>query len=129
MAVAAEQVEQRWTSSTGIYGLVSIALVIVAWESDGGDRWDLPGLILGYIVRLLLTHTYAHYAARGVDGSWVRALWHELPVAAAGAPALVVAAIAALVDATDDMASGLALVACGLTLVAMQIAILRPAQA
>jgi hypothetical protein len=126
MAVAGERVERRWASATGIYGLVSICLVIVAWESDNGDRWDLPVLILSYILLLLLTHTYAEYAASGTEGSWTRALVSELPVAAGGIPALIVSFFAALADATDDVASGLALVACGLTLLAMQIAIIRP---
>jgi hypothetical protein len=129
MAVAGERVERRWASSTGIFGLVSICLVIVAWESDNGNRWDLPVLILSYIVLLLLTHTYAEYAASGVEGSWRRALASELPVAAGGVPALIVSFFAALANANDDMASGLALAACGLTLLAMQVVIIRPAGA
>lgn len=124
-----ERAQRRWASATSIYGLVSICLVIVAWESDGGDRWDLPSLILSYIVLLLLTHTYADYAASGVEGSWREAFVHELPVGAGGVPVLIVSLVAALANATDDTASGLALAACGLTLLAMQIAILRPAGA
>src|SRR6266540_1524350 len=109
MPMTAEKVARRWASSTAVYGLVSISLVIVAWESDGGDRWDLPYLILGYIVLLLLTHTYADFAASGVNSSWRRAFWHELPVTVGGVPALVVSFIAALANANDQTAAALAL--------------------
>jgi len=125
----AETTERRWATATGIYGLVSICLVIVAWESDGGKRWDLPALIISYIVLLLLTHTYAHYAAAGTEGSWRTAFIHELPVGASGVPALIVSVCAAVADVNDDLASGLALAACGITLLAMQVVILRPAHA
>jgi len=127
MAVAEERTRRRWAN--GVYGVVSICLVIVAWESDGGSRWDLPELILGYIVLLLLTHTYAEYAASGIKGSWLRAFLSEFPVGVGGVPALVVSFFAALANVNDDTASGLALAACGLTLLAMQIAIIRPAGA
>jgi hypothetical protein len=125
VATRVEATDQR-TFSGAIYGVVSVAAVVVAWESDG-DPWDLPGLILGYILILWLTHSYAHVAGSGIGGSWRVALRHELPVGAVGFPALAVASIGALMRWDDEPMSDVALIACAVTLVAIQTAVLRSA--
>src|SRR3982751_6662682 len=98
----------RWASATAIYGLVSVAVVIVAWESDQG-RWDLTLLIVGYLAVLWLTHSYARVVSAGPGGSWRQALSSELPVAVGGIPVLVVAVLGALVELDDEAMSTVAL--------------------
>jgi hypothetical protein len=124
MTFVSEAVRKRWASSIAIYGVVSIAIVIVAWESDGDD-WELPGLIVGYILLIWLTHTYARYVSEGVQGSWWSALREEFPVAAAGLPALVVSTIGAVAHANEPTEYSISLATCAITLVLMQIVILR----
>ena len=123
MAFITESVRKRWASSIAIYGVVSIAIVIVAWESDGDD-WELPGLIVGYMLLIWLTHTYARFVSEGLKGSWWKALRDELPVAAAGLPALAVSAIGAVAHANEPTEYGISLATCAITLVLMQTVIL-----
>ena len=124
MAIITESVRKRWASTIAIYGVVSIAIVTIAWESDGDD-WDLPGLILAYIVLIWLTHTYAKFVAEGVGHSWWRAARDEFPVAAAGLPALVASAIGAMGHASEATEYSITLATCAITLLVMQTVILR----
>jgi hypothetical protein len=119
---------QRLAVGSAIYGVVSVAVVIVAWEGDG-DRWDLVQLLAGYLAALWLTHVYAVVVSEGMDSSWTEALRLELPVAAAGVPALAASLVGALVKWDVETTSDVALLACAATLLALQAAVLRGSRA
>jgi hypothetical protein len=125
MATHVQARDKRAAQTGAIYGVVSIAAVIVAWEADGND-WHLIEVISGYLVVLWSTHAYARLISSGELASWRSALRHEFPVAAAGLPALAVAVVGQIVNWDLEHVSLIALMACGVTLVAIQIAILRP---
>jgi hypothetical protein len=117
-------VPRRSALSAAVYGVVSIAVVIVASEGDGA-RWDIVELIAGYVVLIWLTHVYADAVSAGTEGSWVRSARREAPVALAGLPALGAATVGATLDWPQERTAVVALVACVVTLLYVQGLTLR----
>ena len=109
-----------WTIS--IYGTISVAVVVAEYASSSVGRLAL--LVLGYGVSLWLAHGYAGVVSAAFP-TWSSSLRHAWPVAESTLPALAVIGLAALLGWPTRIAVPLALVACLLNLVAVQIAVLR----
>ena len=124
MTIEAEATERRGSSTGAVYGVVSIAAVIVAWEADGNE-WHLIEVITGYLLALWLTHSYAALVSTGTYSSWRAVVAHEFPVAAAGLPALGMAVLGQIFSWNIEEASDLALIACAVTLFAIQASVVR----
>ena len=122
MNVQAEASERRLVFATALYGALTIALVVVDWEGDGNE-WHLVEVIAGYVATMWLTHTYASLVSRGEFRSWLEVAREEFAVAAAGLPALGVALLGQVLAWDQNETAGLALIACAVTLVAIQLAI------
>ena len=116
--------EQRLAYTNAIYGVVSIAVVIVTWEADGNE-WHLVEVIAGYIATLWMLHSYAALGATGQLRSWWPAVREASPVAAAGLPALGVAVLGLVFGWSEKTEAALALTACALTLVFLQTSVVR----
>lgn len=110
--------------TSAIYGVISIAAVIVTWEADGNE-WHLVEVIAGYSITLWMMHSYAALVASGHVRPWLHIVREEFPVAAAGIPALGVALLGQLLAWDIEETSDLALVACAATLVAIQTHVVR----
>jgi hypothetical protein len=110
--------------ATAIYGALTVALVVVDWEGDGNE-WHLVEVIAGYVLTMWLTHTYAALVSSGELRSWFRAARDEFAVAAAGLPALAVALLGQFLHWNQNETADLDLIVCALTLVAIQVAIVR----
>jgi hypothetical protein len=123
-AQAEQRAEKRLAYATAVYGALSIALVVVEWESDGNE-WHLVEVIAGYVATLWLTHTYASLVSRADFGSWFEAAREEFSVAAAGLPALGVALLGQLLGLNQETVADLALLACAVTLIGVQMTIVR----
>jgi hypothetical protein len=119
-----ELAERRLAYATAVYGALSIALVVVEWEGDGNE-WHLVEVIAGYVATMWLTHTYASLVSRGDYKSLFEAAREEFSVAAAGLPALGVALLGKFLGWTQESVADLALVACAVTLITIQTAIVR----
>ena len=115
---------RRAAYTNAIYGVMSIAVVVVTWEGDGNE-WHLVEVISGYIASLWLLHSYAALGATGRLRPWWHVVLEESPVAVAGLPALGMAVLGLILGWSDQMEAGFALVACGVTLVALQTTIVR----
>lgn len=115
---------RRGVYTNEIYGVLSIAVVIVTWEADGNE-WHLVQVIAGYILSLWLLHSYAALGATGELRPWWHVVIEESPVAAAGVPALAVAVLGLILGWSDPMEAGLALAACAVTLVVIQTSVVR----
>jgi hypothetical protein len=115
---------ERAGYTSAIYGVVSIAAVVVAWEADGNE-WHLIEVITGYLLALWLTHSYAAMVSTGQFRVWSNVLRHEFPVAAAGLPALGIAILGQIFDWDIEEASDLALIACAVTLFGIQANVVR----
>lgn len=109
-----------WTIS--VYGTISVAVVVAEYASSSTARLAL--LVLGYGVSLWLAHAYAAVVS-GASPSWTGSLRHSWPVAEAAMPAFAVLGVAAAFGLTAAVAVPLALVACLVNLVAVQVAVLR----
>ena len=114
----------RLAYATAVYGALSIALVVVEWEGDGNE-WHLVEVIAGYVATMWLTHTYANLVSRAELGTWWEAARDEFSVAAAGLPALGVALLGKFLGWNQESVADLALIACAVTLVAIQTAVVR----
>jgi len=119
-----EASHRRLVFATAVYGALTIALVVVDWEGDGNE-WHLVEVIAGYVITMWLTHTYAALVSRGELGAWVEVAREEFPVAAAGLPALAVALLGQFLHWDQNETAILALVACAVTLIVIQVAIVR----
>jgi hypothetical protein len=119
-----EAPERRLVFATAVYGALTIALVVVDWEGDGVE-WHLVEVLAGYIATMWLTHTYAALVSRGQFGALFEVAREEFPVAAAGLPALAIALVGEFLHWDQNETAILALLACAVTLVAIQIAIVR----
>jgi hypothetical protein len=118
-----EQVDRSaWTIS--IYGTISVAVIVAEYASSSPGRLAL--LLMGYGASLWLAHGYAGVVS-GAYSRWSPSLRHAWPVAEAALPALAVVGPAALLGWSNRVAVPLALVACLINLVAVQIAVLRRA--
>jgi hypothetical protein len=115
----ADRAHHRSAFAASIYGAVSIGAVIVTWEADGND-WHLVEIIIGYMVAMWLTHSYADLVAQGELRSWPHIVRSEFPVAAAGLPALAVAVLGTLLGWGPAKTSGVALATCAVTLIGIQ---------
>jgi hypothetical protein len=124
VSVQAEASERRLVFSTAVYGALTIALVVVDWEGDGTE-WHLVEVIAGYVVTMWLTHTYASLVSMGEYRSWFEVAREEFSVAAAGLPALGVALLGEFLHWNQNETADLALIACAVTLLGIQVAILR----
>jgi hypothetical protein len=109
-----------WTIS--IYGTISVAVVVAEYASSSAGRLAL--LVLGYGVSLWLAHGYAGVVS-GAWATWSSSLRHAWPVAESALPALAVVGLAALLGWPARIAVPLALLACLINLVAVQVAVLR----
>ena len=124
MRVEAQVPERRLVFATAVYGALTVALVVVDWEGDGNE-WHLVEVIAGYVITMWLTHTYASLVSTGEFRSWFDVAREEFSVAAAGLPALGVALLGQLLHWDQNETANLALVACAVTLVAIQVAIVH----
>ncbi len=124
MTVSAQTPERRLLFATAIYGALSIALVVVDWEGDGNE-WHLVEVIAGYVITMWATHTYAALVTTGELRRWSDVARHEFPVAAAGLPALAIAVIGQALSWKQEETADLALIACAVTLVAIQVKLVR----
>jgi len=122
--VEAQVPERRLVFATAVYGALTVALVVVDWEGDGNE-WHLVEVIAGYVITMWLTHTYASLVSTGEFRSWFDVAREEFSVAAAGLPALGVALLGQLLHWDQNETANLALVACAVTLVAIQVAIVH----
>ena len=124
MRVESQVPQRRLLFATAVYGALTVALVVVDWEGDGNE-WHLVEVIAGYIVTMWLTHIYASLVATGEFRSWFEVAWEEFPVAAAGLPALGVALLGQVLHWDQNETANLALLACAVTLVGIQAAIVH----
>jgi hypothetical protein len=124
MSVEVEAPQRRLIYATAVYGALTIALVVVDWEGDGTE-WHLVEVIAGYVATMWLTHTYAALVSRGEFSAWFEVAREEFSVAAAGLPALGIALLGQYLHWDQNETAILALVACAVTLVAIQAAIVR----
>ena len=124
MSVQGETTERRLVFATAVYGALTIALVVVDWEGDGNE-WHLVEVLAGYAITMWLTHTYAGLVSRGEFRSWFEVAREEFSVAAAGLPALAVALLGQFLHWDQNETANLALLACAVTLVGIQVAIVR----
>ena len=124
MNVRVEAPESRLVYATAVYGALTIALVVVDWEGDGNE-WHLVEVLAGYVATMWLTHTYAALVSRGEYRSWLEVAREELPVAEAGLPALGVALLGQFLHWDQNETANLALLACAVTLISIQVAIVR----
>lgn len=111
-----------WTIS--IYGTISVAVIVAEYASSSAGRLSL--LLLGYGAALWLAHGYAGVVS-GAWRTWPSSLRHAWPVAEAALPALAILGLATLLGWSNRIAVPLALGACLINLVAVQIAVLRRA--
>ena len=118
----AEFSQRRLVFATAVYGALTIALVVVDWEGDGNE-WHLVEVIGGYVVTMWLTHTYATLVATGEFRSWFDVAREEFSVAAAGLPALGIALLGEFLHWDQNETANLALLACAMTLVGIQIGV------
>jgi len=114
--------------AVAVYGTVSMAVVVVAWE-PGGEAWELAVLALGYAIAIWLAHSFANVVSGGAEASWRVALAHEQPVMVSAVPVAIVALLGQLFDWTPETVELLALVGLVLLLVAIQFVLLRTAPA
>jgi len=114
--------ERRLVFATAVYGALTIALVVVDWEGDGNE-WHLVEVIAGYVATMWLTHTYAALVSIGEFSRWFDVAKEEFSVAAAGVPALAVALLGQFLHWNQNETANLALLACAVTLVGIQVAI------
>ncbi|MBV9411285.1 MAG: hypothetical protein JO148_06800 [Acidimicrobiia bacterium] len=124
MGVEVEAVERRLIYATAVYGALTIALVVVDWEGDGTE-WHLVEVLAGYVATMWLTHTYAALVATGEFTSWLAVARDEFSVAAAGLPALGIALLGQFLHWDQNETAILALIACAVTLVAIQAVIVH----
>jgi heme/copper-type cytochrome/quinol oxidase subunit 4 len=124
VSVQAEATERRLVFATAVYGALTIALVVVDWEGDGNE-WHLVEVLVGYALTMWLTHIYAALVSRGDFSSWFEVAREEFAVAAAGLPAIAVALVGQLLHWDQNETADLALLACAVTLVGIQVAIVR----
>ena len=112
--------------AVAIYGIVSMAVVVVAWEPEG-DAVDLAFLAAGYAVAIWLAHSFANVVSGGANASWRVALRHETSVMA-GAPAVVlISLLGALAGWSSTTIEVLALCSLVGLLAAVQLVLLRSA--
>ena len=114
--------ERRLVFATAVYGALTVALVVVDWQGDGNE-WHLVEVIAGYVATMWLTHTYAALVSIGEFSRWFDVAKEEFSVAAAGVPALAVALLGQFLHWNQNETANLALLACAVTLVGIQVAI------
>jgi len=124
VSVQVETSHRRLVYATAVYGALAIALVVVDWEGDGNE-WHLVEVIAGYVATMWLTHTYAALVSRGELSAWFQVAREEFPVAAAGVPALGIALLGQFLHWDQNETAILALLACAVTLVVLQVEIVR----
>jgi hypothetical protein len=117
---------RRSQLAVAVYGIVSIAVLVVAWEPDG-DPADLPFLAAGYAVAIWLAHSFANVVSSGADASWRDALRHERPVMFGGVPVVIIGVLGLLFDWSATTIEVLALVSLVVSLVSVQLVLLRTA--
>jgi hypothetical protein len=112
--------------AVAVYGIVSIAVVVVAWQPDG-DPADLPFLAAGYALAIWLAHSFANVVSGGANASWRVALRHESSVMAGAVPVIVVALLGVLFGWSATTVEVLALCSLMALLAAVQLVLLRTA--
>ena len=109
-----------------VYGIISIAVVVVAWEPDG-DPWELAALAIGYALAIWLAHSFANVVSGGPDAKWRTALVHEEPVMIGAVPVVLAATLGGLFDLSAETVDLLALIGLMVLLAVVQIVLLRTA--
>src|SRR4029077_10196351 len=89
------------------------------------NEWHLVEVIVGYALTMWLTHIYAALVSMGDFSSWFQVAREEFAVAAAGLPAIAVALLGQLLHWDQNETADLALLACAVTLVGIQAAIVH----
>jgi hypothetical protein len=112
--------------AVAVYGIMIIAVVVVAWEPDG-DSADLPLLAAGYAIAIWLAHSFANVVSGGADASWREALRQERPVTFGAIPVIIVGLFGVMFDWTATTIEVLALLGLVGFLVSVQLVLLRTA--
>jgi hypothetical protein len=105
--------------AVAVYGIISIAVVVVAWE-PGGEPWELAALAVGYAVAIWVAHSFANVVSGGKEATWRAALVHEEPVMAGAIPVIVAGLLGQLFDWNTDTVELVALLGLGALLAAVQ---------
>ena len=112
--------------AVAVYGIISMAVVDVAWDSEG-EPWELAALAIGYAVAIWFAHSFATVVAGGRDATWRSALVHEEPVMLGAVPVIVAAVLGQLFDWDSSTVELVGLIGLGVLLVAIQLVLLRTA--
>jgi hypothetical protein len=117
---------QRAQFAVAVYGIISLAVVVVAWE-PGGKPWELALLAAGYAVAIWLAHSFADVVSGGPDTTWRAALVEEEPVMVGAVPVVVIALVGQLLGWEPAVVELLDLLSLVALLVVVQIFLVRTA--
>ena len=109
-----------------MYGIISMAVVDVAWDNDG-EPWELAALAVGYAVAIWLAHSFANVVAGGRDATWRAALVHEQPVMLAAVPVVAAGVLGQIFGWSSAAVELAGLIGLGVLLIAIQLVLLRTA--
>jgi hypothetical protein len=112
--------------AVAVYGIISMAVVDVAWDGDG-EPWELAVLAIGYAVAIWFAHSFANVVAGGRDATWRTALGHEAPVMLGAAPVAVAALLGQAFGWSSSAVELAGLIGLGVLLVGIQLILLRTA--
>jgi hypothetical protein len=112
--------------AVAVYGIISMAVVDVAWDGDG-EPWELAVLAIGYAIAIWFAHSFANVVAGGRDATWRDALAHEAPVMPGAAPVAVAALLGQAFGWSSSAVELAGLIGLGVVLVGIQLILLRTA--
>ena len=110
--------------AVAVYGTISLAVVVVAWEPEG-EPWDLVFLTIGYSLAIWLAHAFAAVVSGGPEATWRAALAHEKAVMLGAVPVVAIGVIGALLDWSPEAVETLALGALAALLAVLQIVLFK----
>jgi hypothetical protein len=110
--------------AVAVYGTISLAVVVVAWDAEG-QVWDLVFVVIGYTLAIWLAHAFATVVSGGHGATWRAALSHEKPVTLAAVPVVLLTVIGGLFGWSLDLVEGLALISLAVLLAVLQIVLLK----
>jgi hypothetical protein len=110
--------------AVAVYGTISLAVVVVAWEPEG-EVWDLVFLVMGYSLAIWLAHAFAVVVSEGPEATWRAALARQKAVMLGAVPVVVIGVIGALLSWSPDVVETLALGALAALLAVLQIVLLK----
>jgi hypothetical protein len=117
---------QRAQFAVAVYGIISIAVVVVAWE-PGGEPWELALLAAGYAVAIWLAHSFANVVSGGPETTWRTALVEEEPVMVGAVPVVAIALLGQLFGWKAALVEFLDLIALVALLIAVEVFLVRTA--